>query len=218
MFLCLRIDLDYVPWDSPDAAEFGHGEPAVVLRLLEAARLRGLKFHFFASTRTIQTFPSVADAVLGDGHDLDWLCKHPEQASTRFAKALRQFVACRHVPLGIAVKESWPESVTDFDGLQSLKFLSSAHGSCPANLIHFPVETRGMRDALRSGVSYRAWSEQVRQHLADAAASGRSTTVVLRPQVVARHDPKLTQILDLVEIAEKQQLPLKTLRDGLLDR
>ena len=31
MYFCLRIDLDYVPWDTPDATEFGHGEPAVFL-------------------------------------------------------------------------------------------------------------------------------------------------------------------------------------------
>ena len=49
MFLCLRVDLDYVPWDSPDATEFGHGEPAVLLKLLELGRFTGYKFHFFAS-------------------------------------------------------------------------------------------------------------------------------------------------------------------------
>ena len=35
MFLTLRIDLDYVPWDSPDAHEFGHGEPAAFLNMKE---------------------------------------------------------------------------------------------------------------------------------------------------------------------------------------
>ncbi len=78
MYFCLRIDLDYVPWDTPDAKDFGHGEPAMLLRILEMARHTGLKFHFFASNRVLRAFPANADAVLNDGHDLDWFCKHPE--------------------------------------------------------------------------------------------------------------------------------------------
>ena len=73
MFLCLRVNLDYVPWDAALAEEFGHGEPAVVIRLLELARKRGLKLHFFASGRSLRAFPSIGDSVLNDGHDLDWL-------------------------------------------------------------------------------------------------------------------------------------------------
>ena len=58
--------MDYVPWDTPDATEFGHGEPAMVLRLLDMARQRGFKYHFFASNRTLRAFPSSAEAVLND--------------------------------------------------------------------------------------------------------------------------------------------------------
>jgi len=31
--ICIRLDLDYVPWDSYNANLYGHGEPAMILKL-----------------------------------------------------------------------------------------------------------------------------------------------------------------------------------------
>ena len=68
--VCLRVDLDYVPWDSD---EFGHFEPAGTQKLLLLAQQEGWKMHFFCSLRTLSAFRSLPDAILNDGHDLDWL-------------------------------------------------------------------------------------------------------------------------------------------------
>src|SRR5436189_6418729 len=107
MYFCLRIDLDYVPWDTPDAVEFGHGEPAAFLRLLDLARGSGYRFHFFASERVLRAFPASAEAVLNEGHDLDWFCKHPEDPA-RKEEALRLLAEMGHKPLGLAIKGNWP--------------------------------------------------------------------------------------------------------------
>src|SRR5580704_15703809 len=124
MYFCLRIDLDYVPWDTPDAKEFGHGEPAMLLRILELARHTGLKFHFFASNRVLRAFPANADAVLNDGHDLDWFCKHPEAPGARFQDAKAEFTSLGHEPAGFALRAAWPVTVKTFAGIEQMKFVS----------------------------------------------------------------------------------------------
>src|SRR5579862_7835748 len=153
MFFCLRVDLDYVPWDTPDAAEFGHGEPAAFLRLLDLARGGGYRFHFFASERVLRAFPATAEAVLNEGHHLDWFCKHPESLARR-EEAMSLFSASGHVVKGLSIKGSWP-SEGDPKVLEGLSFISSGPGPVPHGLQHFPVETRASRDAYRSGTSLR---------------------------------------------------------------
>src|SRR5579885_2376669 len=105
MFFCLRIDLDYVPWDTPDAAEFGHGEPAEVLRILDLGRSTGYRFQFFISNRTLRAFPAVAEAVLNDGHDLDWYCKHLEDEDARWPQAAELFESVGHAAKGLAIRD-----------------------------------------------------------------------------------------------------------------
>src|SRR5690606_32726685 len=61
-----QIDLSYLPWNSADAAQFGHGEVASLLRLLNLARLDGIKYHVFVSTPVLRIFPAAIEAVLGD--------------------------------------------------------------------------------------------------------------------------------------------------------
>src|ERR1044071_3019622 len=119
MFFCLRVDLDYVPWDTPDATEFGHGEAAAFLRLLDLARSSGYRFHFFASERVLRAFPSEAEAVLNEGHDLDWFCKHPESPE-RKDEAIKLLAEIGHKPVGLAIKGSWPADgpVELLDGMQ----------------------------------------------------------------------------------------------------
>lgn len=215
MSLTLRIDLDYVPWDTPDAAEFGHGEPATLLRFLELARHTGYKFQFFASNRVLRAFPANADAVLNDGHDLDWLCKHPEDAGDRYKEAKALFGLIGHTPVGLATKGPWPHDAKAFLGLEELKYLSAHPGAHPPNLKFFPVATRDAREAIRTGIGARAWTDLVKSQLRDAATRSIDTTVAVRPQVLAKFDPKLSHIREILDLASALDIPVQTHRDLL---
>ena len=214
MRFCLRVDLDYVPWDTPDAKEFGHSEPAVLLRLLELARSSGYKFHFFASERSMQALPAEADAVLNDGHDLDWLCKRPDEADKRFLRSLELFEQVNHVPLGFACKGSWPADAV-FEGAGRLRFLSAAPGPVPAGLTLFPVETRSAREAFRTGASVKHWADHTKLAIREAVSRGRSVTLVVRPQVLGRFDPKLVFVDEVLSLAQAVGASIGTLRDLL---
>lgn len=204
-FLCLRVDLDYVPWDTPDANEFGHGEPATFLRLLDLARLRGDRFQFFVSNRVLRAFPATAEAVLNEGHDLDWFAKHPE----RFEETRELFGEIGHKPLGLSVKDTWPVEAEVPEGLT---FLSSAPGPVPNNLQHFPVETKSDRDAARHGITARAWTDTLKAAIRDAASRNHPITICIRPQVMAKFDPKLGHLKELLDLARAVELPIRTLR------
>jgi hypothetical protein len=212
MYFCLRVDLDYVPWDTPDAKDFGHGEPAAFLRMLELAKSNGLKFHFFASNRNIQALPAVADAVLSEGHDLDWLCKHADQADERFPKAQELFESLGATMRGFAYRGAWPENAT-FKGAETLKFVSALPGGVPPGLKLFPVETRSARDSLRAGNTIKSWSDTVKLQVRDGASRRRGVTVVVRPQVFGRHDPRLHYLKEVLDLARAVGLEIKTLRD-----
>ena len=213
MYFCLRIDLDYVPWDNPDATEFGHGEPAMVLRLLDLARNMGYKYHFFASNRTLRAFPSSAEAVLNDGHDLDWLCKHPADAEARYRECKTLFSLIGHVARGMAVKTSWPEDAARFEGTEELEFLSAQPGYEPAGMRFFPVETRSFRAGLRGGQTTKAWSDATKLFLREAASRNKGVTVVVRPQVLAKYDPRLATIREILDLSQVAGLRMATLRD-----
>jgi hypothetical protein len=212
MHFCLRIDLDYVPWDTPDASEFGHGEPAMLLRLLDVARHRGYKYHFFASNRTLRAFPASAEAVLNEGHDLDWFCKHPEDPQRRFEDALNLFASFGHVPKGLCVRGPWPAEVTHFAGIDRLQFLTSAPGPCPPGLKHFPVEVRSLRESVRGGATVRGWCDAVKTAMRDASSRNKDIVVTVRPQVHAKHDPKLHYLREILELTVLTGLRMTTLR------
>ncbi len=209
----IRVDLDYVPWDTPDATEFGHGEPAMLLRLLDLAKQRGYKFHFFASNRALRAFPSSAEAILNEGHHLDWFCKHPEKAEERFQEGLALFSLHGHVPLGMCVRGPWPSGNPTFDGIAELRFLSAHPGVHPAHLALYPVETRGMREGVRGGLTARTWCDAIKVHLRESATRNRLVTMVLRPQVLAKHDPRLSYVREILELASAIEMTLTTLRD-----
>lgn len=215
MYFCLRIDLDYVPWDTPDAKEFGHGEPAMLLRILELARHTGHKFHFFASNRVLRAFPANADAVLNDGHDLDWFCKHPELQGARFAEAQKEFKALGHTIIGFALRSAWPSDAVPFDGIEQLKFVSGPPGPVPPGLVLFPVEGKSVREVARTGVSTRSWTETTKTQLRQAASRNMGITLAVRPQVLARLDPKLSHLKELLELSTAVGMSVKTLRDVL---
>jgi hypothetical protein len=217
MFLCLRVDLDYVPWDTPDAQEFGHGEPAVLLRMLDLARHHGYKYHFFASNRAMRAFPSNTESVLNEGHDLDWLCKHPENPAKRFEDAVALFALLGHESRGMAIRGPWPATSPTFEGIESFQFLSAHAGFCPPGLKLFPIEVKSLRDGVRAGMTVRAWSEAAKTHIRDAASRNRGATIVVRPQVLSRFDPKLTVLKEIVDIAVVAGLRLMTLREALTE-
>ncbi|MDR3689043.1 MAG: hypothetical protein P4L46_06660 [Fimbriimonas sp.] len=216
MFFCLRIDLDYVPWDTPDAKEFGHGEPAMLLRILELARNTGLKFHFFASNRVLRAFPANTDAVLNEGHDLDWFCKHPDAPGARFEEAKAEFAALGHEPKGFALRAPWPTGIEAFPGMEKLQFVSGPPGSIPATIRYFPVEGRSVRDVARTGITARSWVDTTKTQLREAASRNIGLTLPVRPQVLARLDPKMNYIKELLDLAGAVGMPILTLREVLV--
>jgi hypothetical protein len=196
----LRVDLDYVPWDSPDARDFGHGEPAVFLRMMDFARSGGFKFHFFASNRLLQAFPSIASTALEEGHALDWFCKRPDEAAVRWERALPLFEALGSVPMGFSCKGAWVAG-TCFAGLETMKFLSAHAGPKPEGLELFPVETKSAREAMRSGMSVKTWSDAAKVQIRESTSRQKGVTLVLRPQVLGRYDPKLIFLREILDLA-----------------
>lgn len=202
-FLCVRIDLDYVPWDTPDARQFGHGEPAMLLRLLELARRAGYRWHFFASERFLRAFPTGADAVLNDGHDLDYYAKHPEQPA-RWEEAQELFLRVGHRTRGWAIREAW----TANEAPAGIEFFSGTESASRVRL--FPVSGRSLHEAVRGGQTLRAWLDREVASLVLDRPQGN--TVVVSPQVLARVDPRLAGLEELIERAFNADLPLRTLR------
>lgn len=213
MFLCLRVDVDYVPWDEPDAQEFGHGEPAMVLRLLHMARESGAKYHFFASERVMRAFPALGESVLSDGHHLDWLNKHPHDFEQRYGSAVRAFDPLGVRLRGFAVRGPWPEELNCVDLPAAFEFLSAPPGSAPAGPKLFPVESRPERDALRAGQTVRVWCDGVKAAMREKAAVGNGITVVVRPQVLAKVDPKLKFLREILSFGLSLGLSHQTLRE-----
>lgn len=218
MHFCLRIDLDYVPWDSYDAADFGHGEPAMLLRLLAMARAQGLKFHVFASERVIKSFPTAIDAILGDSHDLDWLCKKPDEFEQRFINATEGFLAHAHEIKGVAIRDEIPKE-TAFLEHSSLEFITSLSKKVELSglhgMTHFPVETGALREGIRGGQTLKSWSESVRLHLRAAASLNKHVIVVVRPQVLAKYDPELKVLSEIIKFSNAMDFKNRTLRETL---
>jgi hypothetical protein len=214
MVFCLRIDLDYVPWDTPDAEEFGHGEPAATLRILSLARERGLRFQFFASSRVLRAFPATTDAILSEAHDLDWLCKHPYDAGSRWSIAQDLALNAGHRFFGLAHKDDWPTDVpaAHFPGI---KFLSSTGSVFPPEWNHFSIDIREPRSASRSGQTVRAWTDQAKKLLRDSASRNRSATISIRPQSLAKWDPGLTHLKEILDLAMALEMDVLTMRQQL---
>lgn len=207
-FLCVRIDLDYVPWDTPDAQQFGHGEPAMLLRLLELGRRNGARWHFFASERALRAFPTGADAVLNDGHDLDYLAKHPDDAP-RWELAQRLFAALGHSAQGWAIREPWPSALGSPEGVG---FVSGPPETDPPVRL-FPTWGKSLHEFVRGGGTLRKWLEGVLLGASEAGSEG--LTAVVSPQVLARVDPRLAGLEDLMRAVRETGLPMRTLREAL---
>jgi hypothetical protein len=213
MFFCLRVDLDYVPWDTPDAAAYGHGEPAILLRMLNVARQERWRLQFFASTRVLRAFPSQIEAVLSEGHALDWLCKHPQRFAEKYQEAKEQFAAISNPILGFAVRHPWPVSLTSFQPPEELRFLSAPIGPAPQNVRLFPVETPSDREAARAHQTPREWADVIRAHLRAIAPLEKGATISVRPQVLAKVDPRLSLVKEIADLASAIGFAQKTLRE-----
>lgn len=208
MFFSIRWDLDYVPWDTPDAEEFGHGEPAMILRILEFARQQGVRYQFFASNRVLRAFPSLGDAVIDDGHDLDWLCKHPEEPGLRWDVAQFHFSALGKPPEGIAFR-SPPKGICRAP--RGIKWTSGGQAEGAAV---FPLTLPAARDSLRAGRTFRAWLEECKAAIESCNASDSGISVAIHPQVLSRHDPHLVGVHQLTSLAQSKDLPMMTLRQA----
>ncbi|MCE9558140.1 MAG: hypothetical protein K8R88_04245 [Armatimonadetes bacterium] len=193
----LTIRLDYVPWDAESAAEFGHAEPAMILRLMDVARVNGTKYHFFASTRALQAFPAMADLVLNEGHHLDWLCTEPATLDAEFmiAKGLLGVVGVTPEVVGLTFLDETLQ-------LEGVRFAG-------------PGEMKSDRDAIRSGLTFRLWSEQVKSHLRAAKDLKKSQTIVLHPQVIGKFDPQGAVLSDLLKHGLGLGFKIRTLREDV---
>jgi len=153
--------------------------------------------------------------VLNDGHDLDWFCKHPEDPEKRFQEALALFSMIGHVPLGMSIRGSWPAEVMSFDCIEELRFLCAAPGPCPPGLKLLPMEMRGLREGVRAGLSARAWCDSVKGQLREFASRNKSIIVPIRPQVLAKHDPKLALVKEVLDLIPLVGMQIQTCRDLL---
>jgi len=213
---CLRVDLNYVPWDEAEAELFGHGEPAMALKLLAFARSEGFKFHFFTSTRSLSAFPTIHDAVLNDGHRLDW--RYDPDESSNWPMAQSQFLQLGHRPKGIGFIAAKPEVAFPENFLyasivsQSKKVDYVAKDEPPANLIQFAVEAPSLLEAMSQGISIKSWAEK---SLQKTLQSEQTTTEILSPQVLARFDPDLAYIRNFYRQLQKEHCQFVTLDDLL---
>lgn len=199
---CLRVDLDYVPWDSPDAEEFGHGEPAVFLKLLDYARSRGFAFHFFVSNRVLSAFPSIPEAVLNEGHSLDWLCKHPAEEE-RWDRAAKLFKNIGHEPMGIGVLEPWPKDIE-----YEAEFFSGPRCELSQGERFF-CEPNALRNAVREKNGYADWLKSFRKR------EKKMISLVVRPQVLAKVDPQISGLIGIIDQLRNEGRELTTFRSLL---
>jgi hypothetical protein len=204
--ICLRLDLDYVPWDAVNAEKYGHGEPAIVLKLLDLARQTGIKFHFFVSNRSLRTFPTTADAILGEGHDLDWLTHYPDDADL-FLEARELFTLAGHKIEGVATDLPWPAG-SDVTWLSDLNFLTAPTGPHPEHLAFFPETGRADADILPFGLGKQ---DVARAH---GGPEGGHGTIVAQPMILAKVDPSLKHFRELINVLNVNAIPVRTLRDA----
>lgn len=182
-FFCLRVDLSALPWE--DARE-----PVVLVRLLGLGRTAGLRFHAFATPEVLRAYPAYAEAILGEGHDLDPLGR------ADFGGALPG-----HVPLGCAVRAGDPVPT-------GLAFVSGAEP--------FPVLplVAGELGASEFGAGeFGPWVERTRAAVRGLAARGRPATLAVPAGLWGGLDPRLDALRGIVSLALAAGLPLRTLRE-----
>ena len=154
---------------------------------------------FFISSRVLRAFPATADAILGEGHDLDWLSHLPADAN-EFAEARHLIALVGHNFFGLAMTQPWPEA-SNLECLASMKFATGPILPASQGQITFFPET-GRFDKDDS-------SERIRIEMLGEESD--TNVFVARPQVLARKDPQLKVLRQLLN----SSLKIQTLRDAI---
>jgi hypothetical protein len=68
---------------------------------------------------------------------------------------------------------------------------------------------------VQGGQTTKAWSDATKSYLREVASRNKGVTVVVRPQVLAKYDPRLTAIREILDLAQVAGLRMVTLRDLL---
>lgn len=210
--VALRVDLDYVPWDTPDVEEFGHSEPAVVLKLLQWAASRKLSLSFFCSTRVMRVFPSMVAKVEYEGHVVEWLCKHPQEFRSRLESAMEVFASCGAKPEGIGFKTHATIKKEDYKQWP-FRFSSGPPGTSVEGLPCFPVDGNTDRESYWANIPAYKWADQLKGMIRNRSTSHDVLTIGIRPQVLAKYDPTLQHLDSLVEYVQVMDTPIVLLRD-----
>ncbi len=202
MTFCLRIDLDYVPWEAEE-----HGEPAMVVRLLDQAREKGWRHHFFVSTRTLRALPTLADSILNEGHDLDWICPRPDNIERDFNEAQQVFGEHGHVIEGAGLINAWPAGLP---GPAPLRWYASIDGTGPGEAVIHPTLWISPKDAAKSGLGGEMWGEMVVERLAGVEGALAIRTL---PSFLSRIDPRLRSLDKMISALLAAGGQMKTLRE-----
>ena len=158
------------------------------MRLLNLARLDGIKYHVFVSTPVLKIFPAAIEAVLGDLHDLDWLKTTPQDS---FEEAQSLALRFQH----------------RFEGTVTL----APEIPLDKNQAFNPQTTRlpNPEDFLDS--SPTDWLNAVETTLREDHQT--PLTLRLRPQVLNHVDPSLTKLRQIIQLAKQLGYPNRTLRE-----
>lgn len=209
MHLCFRVDLDYVPWNMPPAGELPHSEPAMFIRLIDVARSLGPRIHFFASAPVIRAFPVMISTLLEEGHDLDWLCREPENAESQFADVRGLTAQWGHEFRGVGASGQWPQAASI---PPDLRFVSAKAGPVPAAVRLFPVSRCLDAELIKSAGTAAQLEEDLRTHLRDLASRRAAATLAVSLPVLATIDRQLHFVRRLIEFTESIGMPVRTLR------
>lgn len=146
---------------------------------------------------------------MGEGHDLDWLCRDP--GDEREAEAAQErFLLAGNPIFGFAIEQDWPECYRPA-WLAPLKFVSTS--SRPPEITRcFSVRNPSDLEAAEASGSLLRWEETTRAALRKAEDEAVETLVV-HPQVLGKHDPNLRLLRGMVEAAMQTGWTLRTYRD-----
>ncbi len=209
MYLCVRVDLDYVPWQSCGPGELPHSEPAMFIRLLDVVRKLGPRLHFFATEQVIRAFPSLIVALLQEGHDLDWLCLDPSKAEEGFEAARKLSFATDYELRGVAYRDQWP---SDASLPAEAKFLSAKTDPGAHRTKFFPLTVAVDSDLVKASGTISVLDEDLRTLLRDHASRRMPATFAIQLPAIAMVDRQLMSFQRLINFAESIEMPIRTLR------
>ena len=177
----------------------------MLIRILDFARERGLRFQFCASNRVLRAFPALGDAILDHGHDLDWYCKHPLEPEMRWPTAQELFSRLGKQPEGIAFKTPPPPQ----SSLDST--FRWTCGGALSGVFEIPVQLFSLHTDLTSGVGYKKCLDDVSKFLHPQL---RPCCLAIRPQDLRQFDPRLGGLDQLFKLCDEDAIPILTLRQA----